>query len=693
MTAPAKLADVRALSLDVADLFRPPRRVAVSQTAAESMVVVQGNGTKTPWNPDETPYMVEPMDCMGMREFLEVIFVGPSRSGKTKALVDGYICHKVINDPGDGLLAQITEEKAREHSKKELDRMFNASPDILDRLSPRGHDNNVHDKIFRNGQYLAIKWPSKNVFASSDFQYVLMTDLDRVPRNVGGEGSPFLLARKRIQTFGSTGMALAESSPGFPVKDADWKQPKDYPHMAPPCDGVLGLYNDGDRRRLYWQCLESSCRHWFMPTFENFDLDSARVFCPKCGRVHHQKEKTALNANHRWLPEGCELDDEGLIHGKKIESRRASFWMEGPAASYQTWEELRDKLNSAERKFESTEDQEDLKVVTNTDWGRPYKTRISAKRRSSKRIRDRAEQIAHRTVPDGVRFLIATVDVQGGQNRRFVVQIHGFGVGREAWLVDRFNISEDRGPKNDQEPRQINPATRPEDWNLLTRDVLNRSYKLADRSGRRMPILALGVDTGGEGKGEESVTSQAYEWYREMVREGYADRCFLLKGDGIRTASRVRKSYPDNTGRKSRTSSARGDVPLYLVNTDAVKDMVVAMMDRIEHGPGYMHVPDWVGTWWYDELTAEVKDPKTGKYMREGKAANEAFDLWVYALVLYILVKAERIDWANPPAWARVWNENSMVFDPGEQAGEAIPIIRKKKKSVRRRRVVKRREP
>ncbi|MEM8282809.1 phage terminase large subunit family protein, partial [Morganella morganii] len=49
-------------------------------------------------------------------------------------------------DPADFLLIQMTEEKAREHSKKRLDRTFRASPEVAKRLSPRTNDNNVHDK-------------------------------------------------------------------------------------------------------------------------------------------------------------------------------------------------------------------------------------------------------------------------------------------------------------------------------------------------------------------------------------------------------------------------------------------------------------------------------------------------------------------------------------------------------------------
>ncbi|TRS74670.1 phage terminase large subunit family protein, partial [Salmonella enterica subsp. enterica serovar Panama] len=77
----------------------------------------------------------------------------------------------------------------------------------------------------------------------------------------------------------------------------------------------------------------------------------------------------------------------------------------------------------------------------NTDWGLPYLPRISLDQRKAETLIARAEKLPPRRVPDGVRFLVATVDVQGGKKRRFVVQVVGYGSHGERWIVDRFNIT------------------------------------------------------------------------------------------------------------------------------------------------------------------------------------------------------------------------------------------------------------
>ncbi|HHL2713352.1 TPA: phage terminase large subunit family protein, partial [Yersinia enterocolitica] len=145
----------------------------------------------------------------------------------------------IVCDPADFLLVQMTEEKAREHSKKRLSRTFRVSPEVAKRLSTNPNDNNVHDIIFRAGNYLKIGWPSINILSSSDYRFVALTDYDRWVEDIGGEGDGFTLASKRTTTFMSSGMTLVESSPGRDIRDTKWRRTS--PHEAPPATGILSL--------------------------------------------------------------------------------------------------------------------------------------------------------------------------------------------------------------------------------------------------------------------------------------------------------------------------------------------------------------------------------------------------------------------------------------------------------------------
>ncbi len=66
-------------------------------------------------------------------------------------------------------------------------------PEVVSRLSPNKNDNNVYDRTFLAGNYLKIGWPSVNIMSSSDYKCVALTDYDRFPEDIDGEGMPSLL--------------------------------------------------------------------------------------------------------------------------------------------------------------------------------------------------------------------------------------------------------------------------------------------------------------------------------------------------------------------------------------------------------------------------------------------------------------------------------------------------------------------
>ncbi|CAM7001351.1 Phage terminase large subunit GpA ATPase domain-containing protein [Escherichia coli] len=382
-----------------AGILRAPRRMLVADAVAQYMRVPMGAGNSVPWDPLVAPYVIEPMNCLASREYDAVIFVGPARTGKTIGLIDGWVIYNVICDPADMLIIQMTEEKAREHSKKRLARTFRVSPEVVSRLSPNKNDNNVYDRTFLAGNYLKIGWPSVNIMSSSDYKCVALTDYDRFPEDIDGEGDAFSLASKRTTTFMSSGMTLVESSPGRDVKDVKWRRTS--PHEAPPTTGILSLYNRGDRRRWYWPC--PHCGEYFQPCGDVVagfrDIadpvlasEAAYIQCPSCSGRIMPEQKRELNGRGVWLRDGESINADGSRYGDPRRSRIASFWMEGPAAAYQTLSQLVYKLLTAEQEYETTGSEETLKTVINTDWGLPYLPRASMEQRKSELLEQRASE-------------------------------------------------------------------------------------------------------------------------------------------------------------------------------------------------------------------------------------------------------------------------------------------------------------
>lgn len=665
--------------------LRPPRRISVSQGATESLVIKQPGGYSGPWSSDETPYMVEPMDMLASRKHEAVAFVGPARTGKTMGLLEGWAAHAIKNDPGDMLFVQMTQDKAREYSKTRIDRMLRNSPDLAALKSHSGQDDNTHDKMFRHGMWLRIGWPTVSQLSSSDYRYVALTDYDRMADDIGGEGSGFALGLKRTTTFLSRGMCLVESSPGRDITDPGWAPTS--PHEGPPTTGVVGVYNRSDRRRWYWQCFD--CREWFeaapgvglfaLPDEEHLlemvreaDIDSlasqyARVVCPCCGSIIEKKHKHELNRRGRWLQDGLILTPDGEVIGTPMTSSIAGYWLGGVAAAYQPWKSLLTRYLQGLREYALSGSELTLKTTINTDQGLPYMSMaLREAARANQGDRTRPDTSTPRyTVPPETRYLTANVDVQGGTGARFIVQVHANGKNFENWLVDRYEIKLSKREGMGDEFAPIDPGRYSEDWDVLIDKVVNATYK-TPIDGMELRVWRTAVDTGGE----DGVTANAYEWYRRLRKLGLHSRVRLIKGGSTKTAPIVKESLVG-----ARNPREKGDIPLYVLNTNLLKDAVSNGLQRPTPGPNYHHFPKpkgtgnpngWLSASFFDELKAEVRN-KDGTWSQVRKR-NESFDLCVYNRALGLILGVDKIgNWDKPPRWAAPLASNSELIESSER--------------------------
>lgn len=678
--------------------LKPPKRVSVSEGAACNLVIKQPGAPGGAWSPDETPYMREPMDMLASRKHEALCFVGPARTGKTSGLLLGWLAHNVVNDPGDMLFVQMTKDKAREFSKTDVDRAIRNSPNIAAMRGTRAIDSNTFDSMFRHGMFLRIAWPTVSNVSGSTYRYVAITDLDRMDNaeNVDGEGPLFDLARKRTTTFLSRGMCLVESSPGIEIEVPNWTPST--PHEGPPVKGVGGIYNRSDRRRWYWQCLD--CHHWFeaKPGLDLFHLPpeqellesvrnisipkmaaewGARIVCPHCGSLVEAKWKSHLNRHGGWLAEGQSFDVDGNKLGEAPPSTIAGYWLGGVAAAYQKWQSLIERYLQGLRDYALTGSEETLKATVNTDQGLPYTARhlVESQARSGS-IEDRVNAGLQRyVVPDWTRCVAASVDVQGGVNSRFVVQVHAVGPHMEQALVDRFEIKKSMREGMGDEFAPIDPASYPEDWDVLTEKLLRATWRTPEE-GREIRLKVLVVDTGGE----DGVTDKAYAWYRRIRRLGMASRVRLYKGASTPNAPIIKESKVGARGGKTKP-----DIPLLVCNPNLLSDAVDAGLRRDTPGPGFIHFPParhptqnpngWLAPSFFDELKAEVRTA-SGVWSQVRKR-NESFDLCRMIRAGLLSLGLDKVaDWSVVPAWLAPLEINSEVVTSDDRremkANEAV---------------------
>ena len=648
--------------LKLSDLFLPPERLTVSEAAAKYRYLNNPGAYVGPWMNDVVPQMVEPMDALASRYYDGVIFVGPAQSGKTDTLILNWLLYSAKVDPMDMLLFSPSMAAAKDFTERRIDRMHRQSePRTGKLLLPDRDADNKFMKRYSSGMMLSCGWPSPSQLAGRPVPRVAFTDYDRMDDDVGGEGSPFDLGYKRTTTFGSFRMALAESSPSRPVTNPKWIAKT--PHEAPPTTGILSLYNRGDRRKYYWRCLncgdgfEGRFHHLVWEPYGNTvdAAESVRLICPHCEHPHFPDDKKKLNQDGRWLKDGQGLDGDRII-GEGRRSRFASFWLNGMSASFISWPQMVMAYLDAQELYDRTGSEESLVKHYNTDRGEPYIPKAVETERLPETLKARAEQLPEQEVPENVRFLLATVDVQANM---FVVHVTGIlpGAPFDMVLIDRFEIRKSKREDSDGDMLWVKPATYLEDWDQITELVIQRKYPLADGSGRVMQIKAVGCDSGGKA----GVTTNAYNFWRKLKAAGMSGRFHLVKGDPLPNNPRARITYPDSN-RRDKLAVARGDVPVILLNSGILKDALLARLECTTPGAGMYRYPAWLGDNWFVEMCAETKTTK-GTWEATNGRRNEAWDLSYYTIGLAVstVVGVEKINWNNPPGWAATWDKNDLV--------------------------------
>lgn len=658
-----------AMVIDLAETFRPPERLTVSQAAAKYRYLNTPGAYVGPWLNETVPYMVKPMNTLTSRMYDACIFVGPAQCGKTDGLLLNFAAYTVKVDPMDLILYCPTNSAARDFSTRRIDRMHRHSPEIGMMMQKSRDTDNKFDKHYKDGTILTLSWPSVTEFAGRPIGRVCLTDYDRMPDDIDGDGEPFDLASKRTTTFGSFAMTLAESSPSREVEEGGKKWIASSPHEAPPCKGILGLYNRGDRQRRYWKC--PHCREWFEPTFKLLkwedkhdamaSADTVYMETPCCAGRIEADQRNDLDQWGEWLIDGETLDKDDRRHGTPRRSRIASFWLNGVVAAFISWRKLVFNYITAEEDYERTQSQEALKKFYNTDLGEPYFYRGNETVLLPEVLKARAVPVREKHVPKAVRFLLAMVDVQ---KNMFVVNVFGVAPGEpyDLHIVDRFNVVKSKRIDADGDAEWVKPHAYLEDWKELETQVMDRTYPLDDDTGRHMQIKLTCCDSGGR----EGVTGMAYNFYRQLRENGKHGRFHLIKGEPKPGVPRARVSYPDSN-QKDKWSAARGDVPVLFLNSNLLKDSALGRLEVIQPGKGMLHFPDWLHDSYYVQLVAERRTEKG--WISTSIKRNESWDLLYYCIGANAsqLLLTEKFDWNNPPQWAAEWDRNLLVGEAGQQ--------------------------
>lgn len=665
----------------VEQVWLDPDHRKPSEWAEQERYLNNAPGYVGPWRFSYAPYLREPLDQLTNPDLDAVIFVGPAQCGKTELILN-WAGFSIRAEPSDMTIFSPTQANARDFSNRRIDRLHRDSDLVGKELMESRDADNKFDKHYKNGTILGLAWPTKAELAGKPIPRIALTDRDRMDDDIEGEGDPFDLATKRTTSFGSFAMTLCESSPSRAI--IDFRHIPKTLHEAPPTTGILALYNRGDRRRWYMPC--GRCGEYLEPRFELLEWDefakgldaaeSVRMRCPHCEGHIHPDERFQLQQNGLWLPDGCVIVN-GQIEGTPRRTRYASYWLEGCSAAFTNWPKLVATYLTAEEEFETSVNEEPLRKFYNTDLGRPYKPKAAQLERTPEQLMAMAEDIGRDPetgeleIISEVAFLIATVDVQ---KNMFVVQVWGVIPGEpyDLVLVERFDIRKSGRRDEDGDIEWVKPGTYLEDWDFLIDKVIKKTYKMAGRRDH-MAVRIVACDSGGKA----GVTANAYAFWRKLKDEGLGNRFLLVKGTGRPEAPHCKETWPDASDKKN-LATARGDVPVWQLNSNKLKDEANNRLAAMKKNTSMVRIPKWMPAWLFKEFCSEV-DKGKGWVKAPGVRNNEAWDLLYYAIGLCMTkyIRCERPGfWDKAPPWANPNDpDNPYIVKAGSEAFAERPKI------------------
>ena len=481
-------------------------------------------------------YQREPVDAFGDPFVAGIVIMSATQMLKTLALQVG-IAHKIAADPGPILLAQPTTTDGEEFSKERISPMIRDIESIRNLVAPEkkgSSSNSILQKVFKGGALSIIGAQTAGEFARRSICLFAGDEINKWPKNVGKEGSGRALGKKRLATFRSRGKFVFTCSPTIEGDCA-----------------ISEEYEASDQRKFAVPC--PHCSHlqilsWDRVKWENNDPLTALYHCAACNVGWTDLERWAACEDERahWVvtnPDAPRNEYGQVVRG---------YWI---SELYSPWKSLAAPVADF---LKAGNDPEALQSFVNTSLAETWREKGDAPKHEI--LQAHAQDYVLGTVPPGVRFLTAGVDVQGD---RLEVAVWGWGRGRRRWLVDYTVI--DGSPSN--------PAT----WDLLT-EALNVSYPT--EAGPDLPILRTAIDSGYE-------ATKVYEWARRqgpgrvLVAKGYDSGAALL---GSPSASEV----------TTRGKKAKYGVKVWPINVSMAKQELYGQI-RLEIAEGATATPTgWV---------------------------------------------------------------------------------------------------
>lgn len=569
----------------------PRAPITVSQWADANRIISPKQGAEAgPWRTDRNPLLREPMDALGQRGDVALMF--PIQLGKTEVLLND-IGYSMAEDPCPIMVCLPGEVSLNKWVAQKLGPMIDETPAVRAQLTStasRDAANSRTMKDFAGGQLYIEHAGSPARLKSTTVRKLRVDELDEFAANLTGGDDPVEMLNGRTSAFPGNFSRAYVSTP-----------------QLKSTSRIFYLWEKSDQRRYRVPCPHCGEMQPFMwaglkwSTVVHADLPRrAWYVCRECGGEIEEYAKTAMMAAGKWVPDNPASRMRGY-------NANCLYY---PLGLGPRWADLVEMWLNAQG------DPARLKTFVNDRLAEPWEDKATASVKANL-VQERAIAYPLRTAPRGVIRITAGVDTQ---DDRLEAQIIGWGRGRSWWVIDYVPLLGD-------------PAL-PEVWAALT-DLLNRP--VPHESGALMQVEAVSIDTQGH----------RTEHVKNYVRSRRVRRPMASAGAKANTAPVLSRAKLQDVTWQGKTDK-RG-IHVFQIGTVDAKHVLYAQLaaDHDAHekwmaaadtdskpaAPAQQcHFSSDLGDEYFTGLISEVYNPTRARFEKKrGSIRNEPLDTWVHA--------------------------------------------------------------
>ena len=439
----------------------PPPQINVDEWSDRYRVIApEFSAQPGKWDTRRVPFWREVMQaCSPSHPARRIVICKPVQAGATEAALLNVIGYYIHACPRSMIVVLPSIEMAEALSQERLAPMIKMTPELHLRVAdvlpgPSAADrSSIRKKKFPGGFLLLVGANSVPSLSSRPVGITICDEVDQCVAAAATSSDPLRLLTARTTTYGSDVKQIFIGSPSLDEEQS----------------GILQLYSDSSRGWLETMCPNEKCQAWQVLSWEQLDLNSARLRCLQCGEAFGQHKWHGREQSRRWRHQNPE-------HPFTLGYRMSS--LDSPWTSWER--DLIPEYQEAKR-IEALGDASLMRTFTNVRLARSYKPASKAVKID---LYERREvynaHLSGAELPSEVKHVTAAVDVM---DDRLVYAICGWGDFRESWWIETATIHGD--PRN----------SKSEVWDRIDMLLCRRILRFPD--GQRTRIRQVLIDSGG----------------------------------------------------------------------------------------------------------------------------------------------------------------------------------------------------